>query len=131
MTAKAYGDDDQMDEREFRAEIRDVVSSQNTIAQSQARMEGSVEGIRQTLDTLIAAIGDVTQLRVELAKIQERDRHEDPQVAILRGAVATLQTEILNMKESERRHWVEGLARLVAAGGVGGGLTLFVHKVLT
>lgn len=93
--------------------LEDILRGQMNVVASQARTEGTVEGIKLAIDGINSILAGVADVRADIAVLKERDRHPDPLISIMQG-------QLNKLIESDQRRWVEGLIRLGLAG-VGGG----------
>jgi FtsZ-binding cell division protein ZapB len=97
--------------------LDDVVSGQSTLAADVARIQGTQEGMRQSIETVSRAIGDVTEVKIRTEAMSAK-------VDNLIRRVDGLETET----RTERRdsQWQEFLRHMVSgiAGGAGVGAAL-------
>jgi hypothetical protein len=109
------------------AVLEDVRAGQVEIAKSNAKLEGQMEGFGKALDTINASLAGVIKMQTDIAEIKERDRHPDPELALMTARIVLLETFRDDTKEEERWERVHGIVRTVLASIGGGSVVSLVH----
>lgn len=111
-------------DRELHETLSELRQGQISLVQSTARTEGWIEGAAKALDGIMATLGQVGDMREQLAALKERENQSDPQIGFLSGRIDGIQREVDNMRRTETRQWIESLIKTALAGAGGGGLFL-------
>lgn len=107
--------------------IEDIRRGQLNIVASQARSEGTMEGMKLAIEAITATLASVADVHSKIAAIEERDRHADPQIAIVRAALENCMRRLDDQERTQTRQWIEGLIRVSIAALVGSGGTMLVN----
>lgn len=111
------------------AALEEIRRSQITVAQSQARTEGQVEGIKLAIESINSTLAGVADVRETIAKLEERDRHSDPLIGVMQGQVAAMEVRMRMMEKTESRQWIEGTIRMGIASLGGAGIMEFIRFI--
>lgn len=108
--------------------LDEISSAVATTAADVARTQGTQKGIELAIGSLNAAIGDVTEMKVEAARNGEKLTNVEKELGEMKTAIAQ------QTVRAETRNWVEPLVRwavaaLAAGGGLGAGAEI-MKKVL-
>lgn len=115
---------------DFKDIVKELREDLIDLLKSSARTEGWMEATRTTLESINSTLADVSSVRQDLATLKERDKHPDPLVLLVDKKVDVLTTRFEGWEKSETRKWIEGLVKVVAAGGVGGALSLWGNHII-